>query len=196
MPRWAAAVIELALILVVALVLAEGVQAEAVKPFRIPSGSMEPTLTIGQRVLVDRISYRFSSPQRGDIIVLHPPTSLVCAVAQAPGQPCPQGNGREASVYFIKRIVGLPGERLSVRDGHPVINGRELSNEPYTAPCPSNVPACNLPDPITIPKGYYFVMGDNRGNSDDSRYWGPVPRSWIVGRAFFTYWPLNRIGSP
>jgi signal peptidase I len=98
-------------------------------------------------------------------------------------------------VYFIKRVVGLPGERLSIRNGHPVINGREIANEPYTLPCVDDQ-GCNLPTPIVIPRGDVFVMGDNRGNSDDSRFWGPVPDSWIVGQAFFTYWPPDRVGAP
>jgi len=195
MPRPMAAVAELILIAAIALGLAEGVQAAALKPFRIPSASMEPTLTIGQRVLVNRVVYRLHPPARGNIIVFHPPTSLECGVPISPGEACPQGNGHEDSTYFIKRVVGLPGERLSIRDGHPVINGVELVNEPYILPCVGEQ-GCNLPKTIVIPKGDVFVMGDNRGDSDDSRFWGPVPETWIIGQAFFSYWPLDRIGSP
>ena len=119
MPRPIAAVVELLLIVAIALGLAEGVQAAVLKPFRIPSASMEPTLTIGQRVLVNRVVYRLHPPRRGDIIVFHPPTSLECGVPVVPVEPCPQGNGKEDSTYFIKRVVALPGETLSVRDGHP-----------------------------------------------------------------------------
>ncbi len=196
MPRPLATIAELLVIGALALALAEGVQAAVVKPFRIPSGSMEPTLAIGQRVLVNRVVYRLHPPQRDDIVVFHPPTSLTCGVPVQPGQPCPQSNGDESSsTYFVKRVVGLPGESLSVENGHPVINGRVIANEPFTLPCGAQ-PACDLPKPIVIPKGDVFVMGDNRGDSDDSRFWGPVPESWIVGEAFFTYWPPDRIGIP
>jgi len=195
MPRPLAALAELLLITALALGLAEGVQAAVVKPFRIPSASMEPTLAIGQRVLVNRIIYRLHKPARGDIIVFHPPTSLTCGVVISAGEPCPQNDGHEDSTYFIKRVVGLPGERLSVRDGHPVINGREITNEPYITPC-GGAQGCTLPQSIVIPPNTVYVMGDNRGNSDDSRFWGPVPDSWIVGEAFLTYWPPDRIGTP
>jgi signal peptidase I len=196
MPRPLATLAELVIIGAVALALAEGVQAAVVKPFKIPSGSMEPTLAIGQRVLVNRIVYRLHAPHRDDIIVFHPPTSLNCGVPVHPGQSCTRGNGQESSsTYFVKRVVGLPGESVAVRDGHPVINGHVLSNEPFINPCGGG-PVCNLPTPIVVPKGDVFVMGDNRGDSDDSRFWGPVPDSWIIGQAFFTYWPPDRIGTP
>jgi signal peptidase I len=193
LPAPVAWLVELAVIVVVALALAEGVQATVVKPFKIPSGSMEPTLRIGQRVLVDRLSYDFGTPHRGDVVVFHPPTELTCAAAIAPGEPCPRGDGRAASSYFVKRVIGLPGDRISIRDGHPVIDGRELSDEPYITPCGAAA-ECNMPRTITIAPGHYFVMGDNRGDSDDSRFWGPIPESWIVGEVFFTYWPPDRFG--
>lgn len=193
-PRFAG-LIELAVILVLALALAEGVQAAVVKPFRIPSGSMEPTLKIGQRVLVNRLIYDFHAPHRGDVIVFHPPSELTCAVPIDPAEPCPRGSTHPSSVYFVKRVIGLPGDRISIRDGHPVIDGRELTNEPYITPC-GEAQECNLPQTITVPRGHYFMMGDNRGDSDDSRFWGPIPASWIVGEVFFTYWPVDRIGGP
>ena len=83
---------------------------------------------------------------------------------------------------------------MSVKNGHPVVNGVEKTDEPYTSPCGNAGGACNLPDPIVIPPDHYFMMGDNRGASDDSRFWGPVPRDWIIGKAFATYWPPDRIG--
>jgi signal peptidase I len=191
-PR-AAAAIELVVIVALALALAEGVQAEVVKPFKIPSGSMEPTLEIGQRVLVNRLAFDFHSPHRGEVVVFHPPSNLSCAAGVRPGEPCPQGDDHPSSTYFVKRIIGLPGERISIRDGHPVIDGRELTDEPYITPCGAAA-ECNMPDTITIPPGHYFMMGDNRGNSDDSRFWGPIPQSWMVGEVFFTYWPPDRVG--
>jgi signal peptidase I len=185
--------IELVTTVAVALALAEGVQAAVVKPFRIPSGSMEPTLKIGQRVLVDRLAYDFESPHSGEIVVFHPPNRLTCAVPVSASEPCPRGSERPSSEYFVKRLIGLPGQRISIRDGYPVINGHELTNEPYITPC-GQAPECNMPTTITIPPGHYFMMGDNRGDSDDSRYWGPIPASWMIGPVFFTYWPPDRIG--
>ena len=178
----------------IALGLAESVQAAIVKPFVIPTGSMEPTLEPSQRVLVNRLAYDFGSPQRGDIVVFHPPSSLSCADAKAPvDEPCPKSVSTPSSQYFVKRILGLPGDHLRIKDGHPVINGHEVTDEPYITQC-GNVPACNMPIVITIPKGEYFMLGDNRGDSDDSRYWGPIPATWIVGEVFATYWPPDRIG--
>jgi signal peptidase I len=188
-----APVVEVLATIGLALALAEGVQAAVVKPFVIPSPSMEPTLEINQRVLVNRLAYDFGSPQRGDIVVFHPPSSETCIVAVPNDEPCPKSSATHASDYYVKRVMGLPGDRLAVRDGHPVINGHEITNEPYIEAC-GDAPECNLPHAITIPRGEYFMMGDNRGDSDDSRFWGPVPESWIIGQVFATYWPPDRIG--
>ena len=187
-----------------ALGLALAIQAWIVKPYQIPSESMEPTLDVGQRVLVNRFIYHLNDPSIGDIIVFHPPAgadnSTECGVrihGREPtevGMSCPQPTAAESSQNFIKRIVAEPGDTLSVKDGHPVVNGVEKTDEPYIIPCGS-APACNLPKTITIPPDHYFMMGDNRGASDDSRFWGPVPRSWIIGEAFATYWPPDRIGT-
>jgi signal peptidase I len=185
------------LIVALALGLALGIQAFVVKPYQIPSQSMEPTLTVGQRVLVNRFGYRFSDPSIGDIVVFNPPDGAQsgnqCGARKANGQPCPTPTPQKASVNFIKRIVAGPGDTLSIRAGHPVVNGVEKTNEPYIRPCTAGG-ACDFPVQITIPPGYYFMMGDNRGESDDSRFWGPVPRAWIIGDAFATYWPPDRIG--
>ncbi len=158
---------------------------------------MEPTLDVGQRVLVNRFLYHFTDPEIGDIVVFHPPAGAdngtECGVPHSPGEACPRPTEEESSQNFIKRIVAGPGDTLSVRNGHPVVNGVEKTDEPYINPC-GGAPACNLPKPITIPPGDYFMMGDNRGASDDSRFWGPVPRKWIIGKAFATYWPPDRLG--
>jgi signal peptidase I len=184
-------------IVALALGLALAIQAWLVKPYQIPSGSMEPTLDIGQRVLVNRFLYHFSDPGIGDIVVFHPPQGAdrgtECGDPHSPQEACPAPTPEESSQNFIKRIVAGPGDTLSVRNGHPVVNGVEKTDEPYIAPC-GNGGGCNLPTPITIPPGYYFMMGDNRGESDDSRFWGPIPREWIIGKAFATYWPPDRVG--
>jgi signal peptidase I len=189
-----APIVEVLVTIAIALALAESVQAAVVKPFEIPSQSMEPTLIPGQRVLVNRLAYAFGgSPARGDIVVFHPPTSLTCRINIPSTEACPVAGAKPASDFFVKRVIGLPGDHLWIEDGHPVINGHELRNEPYITPCAEST-SCEMPHVITIPRGEYFMMGDNRGDSDDSRYWGPVPRSWIIGEVFATYWPPDRIG--
>lgn len=191
---------ELVLIVAAALGLALLIQAFLIKPYEIPSGSMEPTLTINQRVLVDRIGTHFSSPAIGDILVFHPPSSESCANAhQGENQAGPQwpsacdvSQRTKSSQTYIKRVVGLPGDRLSIRDGHVYRNGKREADS-FTEPC-DGVGECNFPVTITVPHGDYYMMGDNRPNSLDSRFWGPVPKAWIIGKAFFTYWPPDRIG--
>jgi signal peptidase I len=182
-----------------ALALALGIQAWLIKPYQIPSSSMEPTLDIGQRVLVNRFLYHFTDPSIGDIVVFHPPkgadTGVECGEPRPVDQSCDKPTKEESSQNFIKRIVAGPGDTLSIREGHPVVNGVEKKDEPYIEPCEPGEQICNLPEKITIPPDSYFMMGDNRGHSDDSRYWGPVPRAWIIGKAFATYWPPDRIGT-
>jgi signal peptidase I len=195
-------IVELVVIIFVALLLAFGIQAFFVKPYRIPSGSMEPTLTIGQRVLVNRIGMHFGKPHVGEIIVFHPPVGAVQGLCGptphrvSPGGPaCAAPESEHSSVNFIKRLVAGPGDTLYIKEGHAYRNGvREKDS--YIAPCsPASLPECNFLTPIKIPPGHWFMMGDNRGHSDDSRFWGPVPTEWIIGDAFASYWPLNRIGT-
>jgi signal peptidase I len=188
--------VELVTIVIVALGLALGIQAFLVKPFRIPSESMVPTLDIGQRVLVDRVSLRFGDPGRGDVMVFKPPKGAdesACGASHPEDSPCPRHTPDKSKTNFIKRVVGLPGDHLSVRRGRVYINGK-LQKEPFIR-ADASCSICNLPRPITIPKGEYYMMGDNRGESADSREWGPVPKKWFIGKAFFTYWPPNRIGT-
>ncbi len=173
--------VEYALLAVVAVAVALLIQAFLVKPYRIPSESMENTLLIGDRVLVDRISWRFTEPQRGEITVFHPPFS---------------------GPVLIKRIVGMPGDVISLNDGYVYINGRKL-DEPYvrriggrqepTDPFTNGL-AWSLQQPYHVPAGTYFMMGDNRTDSGDSREFGPVRRSQLVGHAFWRYWPPGRFG--
>jgi signal peptidase I len=189
--------LELVLIVAVALGLALGIQAFLVKPYRIPSESMVPTLQVGQRVLVNRIGNRFSAPKVGDIVVFHPPAGAeednTCGGGTPPqGQVCDKPTAQKSSVNFIKRVVAGPGDRISILDGHVILNGKR-QKEPFIEPCGGGE-ECNFPRTVTVPPGEYFMMGDNRGSSDDSRFWGPVPRKWIIGEAFATYWPPKRIG--
>jgi signal peptidase I len=187
---------ELVLIVAVALGLALGIQAFLVKPYRIPSESMVPTLAVGQRVLVNRIGARFGAPDIGNVVVFHPPAGAdqnICGEGTPPpGEACDQPTPQRASINFIKRVVAGPGDHLSIVDGHVILNGKR-QKEPFTEPCGGGED-CTYPRTITIPAGHYFMMGDNRGSSDDSRFWGPVPRKWIIGQAFATYWPPKRIG--
>jgi signal peptidase I len=189
--------IELVVTVAVAVALALLIQAFIVKPYRIPSGSMLPTLHIGQRVLANRL---FVNPGIGDIVVFHPPAGAdpqpaVCGDPNQGGTnetACDKPTAQESSQTFIKRVVGLPGDRLSIRNGDVYRNGVK-ENAPYAAPC-GDAEGCNMPNPIVVPPDDYFMMGDNRGFSDDSRFWGPVPAKWLIGIAFFTYWPPDRIG--
>jgi len=188
--------LELVMIVAVALGLALAIQAFLVKPFRIPSESMVPTLEINQRVLVDRVSFRFSDPDRGDIVVFKPPRGAdlnTCGVEHPDNQACPEPTPDKSDTNFIKRIVGEPGDRLSVRRGYVHIDGERL-DEGYVNPS-TDCATCNLEKEITIPPDHYFMMGDNRGESADSREWGPVPKKWIIGNGFATYWPPRKIGA-
>ena len=188
--------IELVTIVAVALGLALGIQAFLVKPFRIPSESMVPTLEIGQRVLVDRLTENFNDYDRGDVLVFKPPAGAdtnSCGVQHSERSACPEPTEERSDTNFIKRVVAVEGDRLSVRGGRVYINGRR-QQEPF-ARHDDACPICNLPEDITIPEDHYFMMGDNRGASADSREWGPVPKDWVIGQAFATYWPIDKIGT-
>jgi signal peptidase I len=191
--------LELVLIVAVALGLALGIQAFLVKPYRIPSGSMLPTLQVNQRVLVNRIGNRFADPRIGDVIVFHPPkgsdTDTCGDGDRREGQACDRPTSRRADVNYIKRVVAGPGDTIYIKGGHVYRNGKRERDGYIARSCESSDGrGCNFTTPITIPADHWFMMGDNRGESDDSRFWGPVPRKWIIGGAFATYWPPKRIG--
>ena len=198
-------IVELVVIVAIAAALALAIQALIVKPYRIPSGSMEPTLTVGQRVLVNRIGMDFGDPHVGEVAVFHPPVGAeqqqcgpVAHVVKVGGAACAQPIAKESGVNFIKRIVAGPGDEIYIREGHVYRKAAGTStfvaeHDPYIKACGASS-ECNFTTPIKIPPGHWFMMGDNRGDSDDSRFWGPVPTSWIIGQAIFTYWPPDRIG--
>ncbi|MHB8491867.1 MAG: signal peptidase I [Solirubrobacteraceae bacterium] len=201
-----ASILELVVIVLVALGLAYAIQAYVVKPYKIPSGSMEPTLVPEQRVLVDRISRVFGEPSVGEIVVFHPPLRAeqeICGptphIVTSGGAPCDSAVPVEGTVNYIKRIVAGPGDVMYIKDGHVYRKAAGTSTfvpekDSYIKPCLER-PECNFTTPIKIPAGHWFMMGDNRGESDDSRFWGPVPTAWIIGDAFATYWPPSRIGT-
>jgi signal peptidase I len=175
----------LGLVVLCAAIVVYAVAAPSVGRLRVPSDGMAPTLKAGNKITVNRDAYGAGSPERGDIVVFHPPGSVEtgeeCAGGRPPtGQACDTSNDDAADVLFVKRVVGLPGDHLSVRRGLVVLRGRP-QEEPYTARCGGGE-GCDLPREITIGDGEFFVLGDNRGSSDDSRFWGPVKEAWIVGR--------------
>lgn len=141
--------------------------------FYIPSESMVPTLEVRDRLLVAKVPYWVRGPQRGEILVF-----------KAPPNADQDGIARD----YIKRTIGLPGERLEIREGRVWINGKPL-DEPYI-----QEPADHAFGPIIVPDGHYFMMGDNRNASADSRYWGPLEGSRVVGKAWLRFWPLDKIG--
>jgi signal peptidase I len=172
------------------VLLAFGIRTFVAEARYIPSGSMLPTLQIDDRLIIDKITYRFSDPVRGDIVVFNPTAQL------------------EKEKYkdaFIKRVIGLPGDRVDVRDGKVYINGKVLSerylDEPpakdwSTADRFASDELYKIPWPADgrVPKGQYLVLGDNRNNSYDSHYWGFVPKDKIVGKASVRFWPIDRAG--
>lgn len=162
---------------------------------------MVPTLEEGQRILVNRFSYRLGAdPSVGDVIVFHPPVGAErgnqCGAPEAEreqGQPCPEPTPEMAETNFVKRVVAVGGDRLRIDKGIPIVDGEPVEGDWEIRPC-RGIGGCDFETEITIPPDHYFMMGDNRGASDDSRYWGPIPRDWVIGKAFFTYWPPKRIG--
>ncbi|MBM7854369.1 signal peptidase I [Desulfohalotomaculum tongense] len=154
---------------VIAVVLAVVIRMFIVEPFYIPSGSMEPTLMINDRIIVSKISYYFDEPKRGDIVVFKYP--------------------RDPSRNFVKRLIGEPGDTVELRDSKLYINGK-LVPEDYL---PAGIRYGNY-GPVKVPAGHYLMLGDNRNNSEDSRYWGFLPENLIIGKAVLIYWPVNRLG--
>ncbi len=163
-------------ILFMALILALLMRLFVAEPRFIPSDSMVPTLEIGDRLVVEKVSYRFHPPQFGDIVVFDPPPQL-------------QTLGFTKDQAFIKRIIGQPGQIVEVKDGKVFVDRTPLK-EPYIAAPPDYRMA-----PVQVPPGEFFVMGDNRPNSNDSHIWGFLPEQNIIGHAWFRFYPFDRIGT-
>jgi signal peptidase I len=159
--------VEWLVVIVCALLVAVVIKTFLVQAFYIPSPSMTPTLKVDDRVLVNKLSYDLHGVHRGDIVVFTSPQQTT-------------------EKDLIKRVVGLPGDTLEGRDGHVVVNGQALA-ERYL---PDGVQTTTF-GPVTIAPDHYWVMGDNRTNSSDSRVFGPIPKSRIIGRAFVKVWPLG-----
>jgi len=166
-----------------ALVTGCGGSSHATTSYSVPSETMVPTYKVGDVIDIDLDAYRSSNPKRGDVVVLNPPAGAEddrCGVSHEPDEPCARPTPERSSSKFVKRIVALPGERVKVVDGFVYVNGAKLS-EPYVK-ADASCEICDLPREVTIPPGDYFMAGDNRGESDDSRVWGPVPKAWILGK--------------
>ena len=176
-------IVEWVVVVAGAVLVALIIKSFVVQAFYIPSESMKPTLEIGDRVLVNKLSYHLHDVNRGDIIVFERP----------------DGAGDTEIKDLIKRVIALPGEKLVLQD-HKVYINDHLLNEPYLPPGTATeatgtwTHSCRAEDPCVVPPGTVWAMGDNRGNSKDSRYIGPIPEDKIVGRAFVIVWPLNRFG--
>jgi signal peptidase I len=167
-PRWLGQIVVL---LTIAAVLAFGIRTFVVQPFLIPSSSMEDTLLIGDGVLVNMFAYRFEQPKVGDIVVF--------------------SSAEDTSSDLIKRVVAVGGQTVDIRDGVLYVDGRQQT-EPYVNEKYPDHYAADAP--VSVPSGTVYVLGDNRANSEDSRYIGPQPVSAILGRAFAICWPVSRIG--
>jgi signal peptidase I len=187
-------ILELGKTIILSVFLALGIRTFVAEARWIPSGSMEPTLhgTPNQweadKIIVDKVKYKFTKPERGDIVVFSPTEEL---------------KKEQYHDAFIKRIVGLPGEKVELREGQVYINNKLLEEDKYLYPsartvvdvCTSGQQPPFLAKPETIPPNSYLVLGDNRGSSYDGRCWGLVPQTNIIGRAIVRFWPLNNIGA-
>ena len=162
-------------LVVIALLIAAIVRVFIAEPRYIPSPSMVPTLAVGDRLLVDKLSYRLHPPDRGDIVVFEPPPQL-------------QDYGYTVKQAFIKRVIGLPGQTVAVDQGTVFVDGNPL-REQYIL----EQPQYRMP-PVQVPPGSFFVMGDNRNDSNDSHVWGFLPAQNIIGKAAFRFWPWPRLG--
>lgn len=195
-PKTRRAVVETVLLVGLAVVIAVVLRAFVAQAFRIPSASMEPQLLIGDRVVVSRLAYDLHDPRRGDIVVFDCPPAAGCADRDDDALPVRALKTlaealllRQPEVEeFIKRVIALPGETVEAHDGHVFVDGRRLV-EPYLSAGTITAEFA----PVTVEPDHLWVMGDNRGNSADSRVFGQIEQDTIVGRAIARVWPPTRI---
>jgi signal peptidase I len=184
--RWVLTSLAVALVLVAAVIVAVLFERNNVRTLRVASGAMEPSIAIGTRVEFEMGGTE--SLHRGEVVLFHPPMDaeqMLCGVAlrrvTPGGAVCSQVGAKPATTLYVKRVVAGPGDILSIRGGRVIVDG-EAEQESYTKPC-GKASVCSFPTPIIVPAGAYVLLGDNRGESNDSRFWGPVPRAWIIGHA-------------
>ena len=170
---------EWGIILLAALVVSVGLRTFAFQTFYIPSGSMEPTLLVGDRIIVDKLAVDWGTINRGDVLVFKAPPTEDC--------------GGSPVVDLVKRVIGLPGDKLYSVGDVIYVNGQKFAeNWPHTEPIGNSIaPASN---PVVVSANHYFMMGDNHSDSCDSRMWGTIPRSDVIGKAFLRVWPITRAG--
>lgn len=178
---------ELGRTIILSIILALGIRTFVAEARWIPSESMVPTLKVNDKLIVDKVSYRFTNPQRGDIVVFSPTDTII-------------KNDPTLKDAFIKRVIGLPGDKVELKAGRVYINNKPLQESYLAEGQQTVVDVCAsvnqpyLSKPVTIPPNSYLVLGDNRRNSYDSRCWGIVPEDRILGRAIVRFWPPNRLG--
>lgn len=165
------------------------------EPRWIPSASMRPTLMEGDRLIIEKVSERFDKPHRGDILVFYPPFEQLDNSYWAKFTRLVGFFNKDTA--YIKRVIGVPGDKIQIVDGKGVYINGKLLNEPYLYK--SDYPEVHCSEfmncgPMTVPPHFYFMMGDNRNDSQDSRYWGYLPEKRVIGKAWLRFWPLNRIG--
>ena len=153
--------------IIATLLVLLGLQA-TIQSTAVLGSSMEPNFEAGQRLIVNKLIYRFDEVKRGDVVILHPPS--------------------DTNMEYIKRVIGLPGETVEVKNGLVYINGEPLS-EPYILD-----PPLYTMQKLEVPQGYYFVLGDNRNNSNDSHIWGPISKDSIIGKVWLSIWPISDWG--
>jgi signal peptidase I len=167
----------------VAAIVARAVLGPEVRMYRVPSQSMTPTVAVGAKVMANFGAYDGRGPRFGDIVLVRPPVgdlqAAQCGAQPPAGAMCSTPMGGAGRTQYVKRVVGLPGDRLALEHGRLVRNGRAV-DEPYARACGGV--NCDFPKPITVLPGDYYVLGDNRGASADSRFWGPVPRKEVLAR--------------
>jgi signal peptidase I len=185
--------LEIPVVLVLAVLIVVVLRAALVQPYYIPSPSMVPQLKVDDKILVSRLSYRLHPIHRGDLVVFSEPPGV--HLAGGSGSGVLDSVGKELGLVprtdvLVKRVIGLPGDTVAGHDGHVYVNGR-LLQEPYLPPSQMAVTSDFLPH--RVPKGQLWVMGDNRVDSYDSRYFGTIKQSSVLGRAFFRIWPLDKL---